>query len=137
MSMICSLLGAVWNSNSPEKAQFVVEYDGDYSSIDAAALNIDGKVIELEPVDATTSYSNDMAEYGVNQSSAMNVLTRESKRNFWTSIDLIRQIETSRNVKLRVVTGRVTIDSVIIDGGADSKAYHALERFLQQVSQSR
>lgn len=135
MSMVCSSLGAEWNSRLKDQAMLVVECMGDYSSIDAASLNIDGEIIPLQSR-VLTDYSNNMADSGANHSAAMDQLTRTSTRRYSVPLSLINRIAAAHSVKLRVVTSQVTIDSVVIDGSKDSKAYHALGRFLAQVAQT-
>lgn len=137
MSMTCSDVGAQWTSADPAHAVLRIGTMGAYESITAAALNINGRIIELQPVEASTHFDHagGVPSYQT-YSPANQEALRTSQRGFLVSVDLIREILASKSVKLRVQTSEVTIDSVIIDGSKDSKAYYALQRFVTKIQQT-
>lgn len=134
MSMVCSQLGAQWTSSAPDRVILNVGTMGAYENINAAALNIDGQVIALQPAEALTHFGEAGGEpSGRNYNPAMQEALRTSTQGFVATTELVRKVLASRSVKLRVQTSEGTIDSVIIDGPKDSKAYYALQRFMTQV----
>lgn len=137
MSMVCSMLGAQWNSAAPAQAQLVVETMGSYASINRAALNIDGQIIRLEPTATATQYRQSISQAPGTYSSAIAALGRTSTQTFRAPLDLVRRMLAAKDVRLRVVTSETTIESTVFSPAADSKAHHALQRFVAQVDAAR
>jgi hypothetical protein len=133
MSMVCSLLGAQWSSNQPDRVQLVVSTMGEYASIQMAGLNIDGTIIPLADSAQLTQYTQSMSQTPETYNVAAAQLGRTSTRSFIAPLALVDRILAARSVKMRVQTDGVTIDSIIFEGDKDSKAHHALERFIAQV----
>jgi hypothetical protein len=133
MSMVCTLVGAEWNSKHPEQAFLIIEYMGSYTSIQAAALNVDGQIIPISPEKGESTQFSNPEEYSGNL--GLTQLARTSDRYFPVPLALIERISSSKSVKLRVRISETTIDSVIIDGQKDSKAFYALQRFLKEIAQ--
>jgi hypothetical protein len=113
-------LGAQWHANDPDNVILVVMVY-EYIGITGAELNIDGEKIVLTPVGTAT----DMQEPIPN--------VRESMNNFSTDLSTVEKILKSKRTWLRVYTPTGTLESAVIDGQQDSKAYHALERFMAAV----
>lgn len=136
MSMTCSDVGAAWTSADPNHVVLRIGTMGAYESISAAALNIDGRIITLQPVEAFThlGHAGGVASYDT-YSPANQEALRTSERGFLVPMEIIREILASKSVKLRVQTSEMTIDSVVIDGSKDSKAFYALQRFMLKVQQ--
>lgn len=63
--------------------------------------------------------------------------TKESRKGFIVPLDLVRKITTSQRTWLRVQTTGGYAEDAVIDGQTDSKAYHALKRFLTAVDQGQ
>lgn len=122
-SMICTGLGAQWNSKRPTDSVLVVSLFNEVKAIIGAQLNIDGKVYDLSNAQPFTNFS----DFGA--------ATKESRKGFIVSTDLIRKITTSQRTWLRVTTTAGNFEDAVIDGQTDSKAYHALRRFLASVDQ--
>lgn len=120
-SMVCTGLGAQWNSSKPDLAILIIQVFNEYAAISRAELNIDGEQIALSSVQAVTGFSS--------PSSAM----RESSKGFGVSFSVIEQILSAKRVWLRVHTPTGYIEDPVIDGEKDSKAYHALSRFVTAV----
>lgn len=134
MSMVCSSLGAQWNSKAPSQAVLVIETMGAYQSIDSASLNIDGHITHLDRSSGLTHFSQSVQQSAGTYSSAIAELGRTSTQAFHGSLDLIRQMLGAHDVRLRVVTSEMTIDSVVFAAHKDSKSHHALERFMVRVN---
>jgi predicted alpha/beta hydrolase len=122
-SMICTGLGAQWSSKNPADAVLVVSLFNEVRAIVGAQLNIDGKVYDLSNAQPFTNFS----DFGA--------ATREARKGFIVPTDLIRQITASQRTWLRVTTTAGNFEDAVIDGQTDSKAFHALRRFLASVDQ--
>lgn len=134
MSMVCSLLGATWTSSVPTKAMLGVEVMADYTSIQSAYLNIDGRIVHLDVSEPITHFDQVLPQpSGALYSPGLAELGRRSSKGFMVPLDLVRSILAAKDVRLRVATTDVTIDSVVFTADKDSKAHHALERFIVQV----
>jgi hypothetical protein len=120
-SMLCPGIGAQWNSKRPDSAIVSVKLFGDFIGISGAAINVDGNIIDLGRAQSVTNFSR-----------PGNAL-RESSNTFVVPMALVRSIASAQRAWLRVVTTQGTVEDAIIDGPKDSKAYHALKRFLAQV----
>lgn len=122
-SMVCTGLGAQWNSSKPHSAILIVMVANEYLAISNAELNIDGKKINLRSVGTVTDFHNPVS------GSAM----RESKRAFATTVETVKSILSAKRVWLRVSTPTGYLEDAVIDDDGDSKAYHALKRFMRSV----
>lgn len=124
-SFVGTGLGAQWKSNNPTEAVLVVYIFNDIKGITGAQLNIDGKTYDLTTMRPFTNFS----EFGA--------ATKESRKGFLVPLDLVRKITTSQRTWLRVQTTAGNMENAVIDGQTDSKAYHALKRFLTAVDQGQ
>ena len=122
-SMICTGLGAQWNSKHPTDSILVVSLFNEVKAIVGAQLNIDGQVYDLSNAQPFTNFS----DFGA--------ATKESRKGFIVPTDLIRKIAASHRTWLRVTTSAENYEDAVIDGQTDSKAYHALRRFVASVDQ--
>jgi len=120
--MLCTGIGADWSSATPKSVMLVVAVYGEYTAITGARLNIDGRQIELVPSRSLT----DLDYLGTTY--------RESTKGFTTDLEVVRQILQSKSTWLRVSTATGYIDNYIIADGKDSKAFHALKRFIDEVN---
>ena len=120
-SMVCTGLGAQWNSSNPDSAILIVQVFNEYAAISRAELNIDGKKVTLSSAQNVTDFSS--------PGSTM----RESSKGFGVSLSVIEQILSAKRVWLRVHTPTGYIEDPVIDGEKDSKAFHALSRFVTAV----
>jgi len=57
-----------------------------------------------------------------------------STKGFLTKLDTVEKIIKSKRTWLRVHTPTGTIEDAVINGKKDSKAYHALIRFMDAVN---
>lgn len=130
MTMVCTMIGAEWNSAHPHDAALQVQVFGAYTAIRAAEVRIDGQTYVLQPDHDTTHFSNPMLNSG---NPGLATTTEQSDRYYATTLGFVRRMATATDVRLRVVTGDGTIDSIITSADADSKAHHALQRFLAKV----
>lgn len=119
--MNCTGFGLQWNSKYPNEAFMIVQVFNNLSPIFGAQLNIDGNIIILKESQLVSSYELDG-------------YTQNSSKAFSVSIDTLEKIEDAKKVWMRVETPNGTIEDAIIDGNTDSKSYHALKRFLAEVS---
>lgn len=124
-SMTCTGLGAQWNSSKPNIVILIVQIFNEYAAISDAELNIDGKKINL------------MVTKGVTDFSSQGVYIKESSRGFVVSIKTIDDILSAQRVWLRIHTPTGYLEDAVIEGEKDSKAYHALKRFMQSVRNYR
>lgn len=122
-SMTCTGLGAQWSSNNPSESLLVVTLFNETRAIVGAQLNVDGKVYDLSNAQPFTNFS----DFGA--------ATKESRKGFIVPTDLIRKVAASNRTWLRVTTTAGNFEDAVIDGQTDSKAFHALRRFLTSVDQ--
>jgi hypothetical protein len=115
-------LGAQWNASRPDSVLLIVAMWNQYMVITDAQLNIDGEKISL------TRLSDSVTDIDRND-----VGRPTSTRAFATDIATVKKIIASKRTWLRVNTPTGYIDDAVIDGGKDSKAYHALIRFIAAV----
>ena len=119
--MLCTGLGAHWTSKNPTEAVLVVYLFNDIKAITGAKLNIDGQTYDLSTMQPFTNFNE------------LGAPTKESRKGFIVHLDLVRKIITSQRTWLRVQTTAGYAEDAVIDGQTDSKAYHALKRFLDAV----
>lgn len=119
--MVCTGLGAHWNATRPEETILVVSVFNSINAITGAKLNIDGEVHQLRVMETFTNFS----EFGA--------ATKESRKGFLVPTSLVRKITMSKRTWLRVNTTSGYVEDAVIDGGKDSKAFHAMKRFLSEV----
>lgn len=119
----CTSLGAQWRSSAPDQALLVV---GLYEirAITGAQLNVDGKIITL-------SNSRDLTAF------AQMGYVKQSTKAFQVPLATIRELADAKRAWIRVSSPTGYIEDAIIDGTTDSKAYHALIRFLASVDQKQ
>lgn len=138
MAALCSLLGATWTSNVPGKAMLDVEVMTDYTGIQSASLNIDGRIVHLDAPESITHFKQVLPQpSAAPYNPGLAVLGRRSSKGFMVPLDLVRSILSAQDVRLRVATTDATIDSVVFGPDKDSKAHHALERFIAQLDQAQ
>lgn len=133
MTMVCPMLGARWTSRLPNEAVLQVEVINAYAAIQGAKLNIDGEIIDLQPLDAAaaTKFSSNV------QIAAGAPVSRRSSREYLVSLDLVKRIQSAQSVKVRVVTAEGVVDGTLSGGKKPSKAQGALQRFIGKVPAQR
>ncbi|WP_314972844.1 hypothetical protein [Comamonas testosteroni] len=121
--MVCTGLGAQWSAKTPETALLMVTITNEYRGIMSAQLNIDGQVVTLKKTMTATAMD---AAGGI----------RQSTQTFVVPMSLVKGITSSKRTWLRVQTTEGSYENAVIDGEQDSKAFHALKRFLASVEQA-
>ncbi|WP_022946873.1 hypothetical protein [Pseudoalteromonas ruthenica] len=116
-------LGAQWTSATPEKALLIVAIFNDIQAISDAELMVDGSKITLTPSKGVTDFES--SSYGI----------KKSTRAFSTNLDTIKRITEAKKAWIRVHTPTGYMEDPIIDGPTDSKAFHALKRFIKSVEE--
>ncbi|EOE6711148.1 hypothetical protein ACKSBH_003640 [Acinetobacter baumannii] len=117
--MVCPLIGAIWSSNSHNLVGLKISVINSIVAINSVDLNVDGEIIKLRE-STLTDFSND--------------IVLESSKVFVTDLSTVDKILNSKRAWIRVNTSKGLIENPIIDGSKDSKAYHALKRFKDQVN---
>lgn len=120
-SVICTGLGAQWNGKRPNQVILIVQIFNDIQAITGAKLNIDGEIHTLTIKETFTEFSRPGS------------MLQSSTKGFLTSLDLVQKITNSKRTWLRVQTNSGSFEDAIIDGQTDSKAFHALKRFIAEV----
>ncbi len=120
-SSICTGLGAQWSSTDPGNALLIVSIFNDIQGIIGAELNVDGKLYQLQRNSQLTNFDS------------VGAYVQNSSQSFIVPLSLIKELTNSKRTWLRVQTTRGYIEDAVIDSGKDSKAYHALKRFLTEV----
>ncbi len=116
-------IGAQWSEAHKDDVILIIAvYDSAYTGITGAELNIDGEKLALTP----TAYVTDME-------SIAGDMIKKSTQPFVTKLDTVEKIIKSKRTWLRVSTPTGTLEDAVIDGATDSKAYHALKRFMDAV----
>lgn len=118
---ICTGVGLEWSAASPNFVILTAQIYNAWAPIAGASLSIDGRVVTLR------------AQPGITNFSPPRDPLRVSQRDFRVPLALVREIASSQRAWLRVQTSNGYLEDAIIDGPVDSKAYHAIGRFLAQV----
>jgi hypothetical protein len=116
----CLSLGAQWSSEHSDSVILKVAINLQIIGITSAKVNIDGAVTDLAPLPGLTNFDT-----------SGSLVT--STHSFTAPLSLVRQMAAGQRVWVRVGTTKGYVDDYIIDGGRDTKALHALRRFLTQV----
>lgn len=122
-SIVGTGLGAQWNSKTPNSALLMVTIFNDIEAISGAELMIDGEKVTLSLAKGVTDFDSEVS--GIKQSSKV----------FVTELKIIERITNAKKAWLRVHTPTGYIENAIIDGEKDSKAFHALKRFLTAIKE--
>ncbi len=122
-SMVCTSLGAQWSGKHPADAILMVAIVNDIKAITGAQLNIDGQITTLPATAGVTAFSHIGA-------------MKSSTKGFAVPLETIRAITSAKRVWLRVLTPTGYLEDAVVDGATDSKALHALKRFLIAVDAS-
>lgn len=118
----CISIGSEWNSKRPQSAIVVASIAShEFTGLRALEFNIDGRM---------TAYQ---AAPGLSEFTAQTPPIRQSSHAFVVPMADLRAIVDARRVWVRVSSVRGWVEQPIIDGDRDSKALHALRRFLAQV----
>ena len=120
----CLGLGFQWSSKSPSSVIVKAAYFNEFKAITRAQLSIDGRIVELVPLPGLTRFSR------------LGDPVRMSEADFSAPIDVLRAAASSSRVWLRINTTAGYAEDVVVDGTQDSKALHALKRFLAKVDAS-
>lgn len=120
-TVLCTGLGLEWSDKLPETAILTATVYGVWRPITGAQISVDGRVVTLGRPAGITNFSPPGDPF------------RISRRDFTVPMSAVRGIAASQRAWLRVQTTDGYIEHAIIDGSTDSKAYHAIGRFLAQV----
>lgn len=120
LSMQVITIGAQWQQQNPNTAVVLAGVYGEIIGVTGAALNIDGEIVDLKPIPGLTRF----------EGSGMQA---QSLRTFNTSVDTIRKLAGAKRVWIKLNTTKGWMEDGIIDGEKDSKAYHAMRRFVAAV----
>ena len=118
--MICPIVGASWNTKASTPI-ITVGLANKTIGIRSASLNIDGRVVELGQASTLTKFENFA---GIKQSTNV----------FPIAMDDLVAIGASKRTWLRVVTMDGVVEDAIIDEKGDSKAFHAIKRFVAEAA---
>lgn len=121
-TMICPAIGATWIEDKPDLVGLNFEVVNDLRTISAAELNIDGDIIRLT--------NRELTNLNTNQGLS-------SSKLYVTDYKIINKILDSNRTWVRLSTSKGYVEAPIIDSGKDSKAFHALKRFKQQVDSAK
>lgn len=119
--MIGTGIGAQWSEAKSDQVILIIAVFNTYTGITGAELNIDGEKIALTPT------------AGVTDMNAGGDIMKTSTKGFVTQLDTVEKIIKSKRTWLRVHTPTGSMENAVIDGAKDSKAYHALIRFMDGV----
>lgn len=119
--MIGTGLGAQWNEAHKNKVIIIVAVFNEYTGITGAELNIDGNKYTLRETQTVTNLD------------AGGDIMKISTQGFIADLEIVKRIIESKRTWLRVHTPTGVMEDAVIDGTQDSKAYHALKRFIDEV----
>lgn len=119
--VVCPGLGVQWSDRTPTAAIVTVHVFNELRGIVGAQLAIDGRIVTLRAMPALTNFSRPGDPL------------KESRRDFTASLADVRAVAQAQRAWIRVQTTDGTIESAIVDDSTDSKALHALRRFLAEV----
>ncbi|MGQ8367131.1 hypothetical protein [Glaciecola sp. 1036] len=119
----CLGLGAQWNSENPERVFIIVNSFLEYVAITGAKLSVDGEIVTLQQSQYTTTLTYELG-------------LRNSAKAFSADFDIIPKMLKAENIWLRMYTPNGYKEELIKSGTETTKAYHALERFAQNINRS-
>jgi len=125
LNVIATGIGAQWNQAHPNQVIFVIAIFNLQTAITGAELNIDGEKMALKLTG------------GITDTAAGGDIMKTSTRDFLTDLATVEKIIKSKRTWLRVHTPTGSIENAVIDGAKDSKAYHALIRFMDAVKEKK
>lgn len=116
-------LGARWNSARSDKVILTIVFQGNYSGISAAFLNIDGEIIVLTPTPSFTAFSDPSD------------LDKTSTKEFSTSLEMVEKIINAKRVWMRVLTPTYSVDGELFDSRQTNqpRAYNGLKKFMDTL----
>jgi len=114
-------IGAQWSEAKKDEVILIIAVFHDHVEIRGAELNIGGEKIALTPTADVTDMKADLNNL------------KTSTKGFLTTLHTVKKIVNSRRTWLRVHTATGAMDDAVKDGARDSKAYHALKRFMNDV----
>ena len=114
-TMQCITVGAEWHESAKQQVFLDVGVPNQIIGITYVELNIDGK----------KSYNKTYKTTNFTKPAGLNYSTNSVK----IPMSTIDAILNSKKTWIRIGTTKGTMENFIIDGGVDSKAYHALKRF--------
>lgn len=127
----CPTLGFRWHDDNASAATIrLVMIDlygshaagGDYVRIRDLRLKIDGELVTLKPIGSgLTNYDYDK------------ITGRTSTQAYVVPKSLLTKIYSSKETLVQIVTDKGNIEDYIVKPNADTKAYHALNRFLEAI----
>lgn len=121
MNMILTGLGAQWNQANKNEVVLIVAIFNDRTPITGAEVNIDGQKVALTP------------SPGITDTAAGGDIMQTSTKAYLCDVATVEKIVASKRTWLRVHTPTGYLENGVIDGSKDSKAFHALRRFLNEV----
>lgn len=121
--MVCTGIGAQWNQSHPNSVILIINVFNNVTGITGAQLNIDGEIVTLNRTSGVTDFQVDN-------------YIKNSTKGFVTDLSVVRRIIKSKRTWLRVSTPTGYIEDRVVDGKKDSKALHALKRFMSSVEDS-
>lgn len=124
-SMSCASIGATWISKFPDDVGLSIFLINNLASIQKVEFNIDGETVQLN--------SKTITNFDIPKHS----LTGTSQKTFVTDYAIIKKIINAKKAWVRVYTSKGLIEDAIIDQNKDSKAFHALKRFDDEVNASK
>lgn len=123
--MVCPGLGAQWSSKAPDSAIVTVAVFHEIRGITGAEVSVAGQATRLKAMGVITTFSRPGDPL------------RVSRTDFAAPLALVRSMASAERVWLRVHTTDGYIEAAIVDGQLDSKAVHALRRFISQVDAAK
>ena len=119
--MIPTGIGAQWTAAKKDEVILIIAVFNNHVEITGAELNIGGERIALTPTANVTDMKADLNNL------------KTSTKGFLTTLHTVKKIVNSGRTWLRVHTPTGTMDDAVKDRARDSKAYHALKRFMNDV----
>lgn len=121
MAVVCPGIGAQWNDRNPTVAIVTVSVSGEIIGITGAQLAIDGRVVRLNAMPGLTNFSKPGDVF------------KRSRKTFTAQLSDVRAVAQAQRAWLRVQTTDGYMEVAVVDGATDSKALHALRRFLAEI----
>ena len=116
----CLSMGAQWQQENPDVVYLEIESPLMLMNIFSADLNIDGETISLKPSQYMTNHE-------------VNGYQKTSSKVFVTTKGNFEKMMSAQRVWLRVKTNHGYVEDMFIEGETDTKAYHAMKRFMAAI----
>lgn len=122
----CISIGYSWTDRAPDVLKWNIVLMGELTNIAEVLINIDGEIIELDQLQAITSFDSSS-------------IYEESRKSFASRYSLTEELLSAGFVAIKVIhlDGSGYTEGILRNNGKDSLAISSLQRFITTVEHQR